>query len=1033
MKITETCIKNPVFAWMMMACAVVFGIVAVSRMGISQYPDVDRPTVTVYVNWEGAAPEVIENDVVETLEEALVQVEGVKAITSSCRQGNARIAIELALSRDVDLAVQDVQAVISQAQRRLPSDLETPYSRKSNPEDSPIMWASISGPFPNQVLSDYARYRLKERLQTVPGVGEIMLGGYLERNVRIWVDADKLDAKGLTIADVSGALRRQHIELPAGRLETTGRELNVRVLGEALDLETLSNLVLRSVGESPVYLKDVALVEDGFEDVRRIGRVNGRPAQGVGVKKQRGANAVAVGQGVRQVLDEVNRSLPEGMDVGINYDATEFIEESVHEIQFELVLSVILTALVCWMFLGSLSTTLNVILAIPMSLLGTIAIIYFLGFTLNTFTLLALALAVGIVVDDAIMVLENIFRHGEEGKDRVSAARDGTNQISFAALAATMSVVAIFIPVVFMEGVVGKFFLQFGVTLSLAVMLSFLEAVTLAPARCAQFLNTSRENRNRVGQWVDRRFNQLSATYREVLEWGLARPRKLLVAAAVLFAASVAGLLNLPSEFAPSQDQSRLMLSYRAAVGIDIHEMNSLMRQAEEILLSKPEVKRIYTVVGGWGGGEANSGFMYCTLVPPGEREFGHMEIASILRKDVNAIPGLRVTVRDPSQSGFASRRGYPVEFSVRGSDWPTLVSTSQSILRQLDQSGLVQDLDTDYRLGMPELHIRPDRARAADLGVPVQDVATTINAMVGGARIGKYNAGGRRIDVRMRLLADQRSRPEDIARLRVRTASGDLVPLSSLVSYEERPVLQTITRRDRERAITITANVAAGHAQDEVLSVVEQVGSEMPLGTRIVLEGASVEFRDSMGSLVFALILGIIVAYMILASQFNSFLHPVTVLTILPLSVVGALIALFLAGKSLNIFSMIGLLLLMGIVKKNSIILVDYANQLREGGLSALDAMREAGPVRLRPILMTACATLMAALPPALGLGPGAEIRTPMALAVIGGLLVSTGLSLLVVPAFYVVTDGFKSRIRIRAREDAGASQPHEPAIAGK
>jgi multidrug efflux pump subunit AcrB len=406
--LTEICIRNPVLAWMLMAATVVFGAVAASRIGTSQFPDVDFPTINVSVSWEGAPPDVVEHDVIEPIEEAIVQVEGVRAISSSSRQGGGYITVELDLERDVDLALQDVQARVAQTQRLLPRDVDPPVASKTNPEDQPIMWLGLSGPFPRQLLADTARYVIKEKLQTVPGVGEVMMGGYLERNVRIWVDGAELDARGVTVSEVSAALRRDHVELPAGRLETTGREVNVRVLGEALDLDTLRNLVVRETDGATVYLKDVALVEDGFEDVRRMARVNGAPAQGIGIKKQRGSNAVAVARGVHQAVAELQASLPEGLSLGVNFDSTRFIEESVREIEFELILAVVLTGLVCWMFLGSLSSTLNVVLAIPMSLLGTIAVIYFLGYTLNTFTLLALSLCVGIVVDDAIMVLENI-------------------------------------------------------------------------------------------------------------------------------------------------------------------------------------------------------------------------------------------------------------------------------------------------------------------------------------------------------------------------------------------------------------------------------------------------------------------------------------------------------------------------------------------------------------------------------------------------------------------------------------------------
>jgi multidrug efflux pump len=1027
MNLTDVCVRKPVLAWMLMAATVVFGIVAASRIGISQFPDVDFPTINVSVVYEGAAPEVIENDIVEVLEESLAQVEGMKSLTSVSRMGSAYVMIELDLSRNVDIALQDVQTKVSQVVRRLPRDIDPPVISKSNPEDQPIIAISLAGPFPQRVLSDYVRYGLREKLQTIPGVGEITFMGALDRNVRVWLDASKLDEKGLTVTDVITALQREHVELPAGRLETPGREMNVRVLGEALDLDTLRHIVVREVNGSPIYIGDVSLVEDGFEDVRRMARVNGVMGQGLMLKKQRGANAVAVAQAAKDAIAEYQKTLPEGMTVNTIFDSTQFIKESVTEIQFELILSVLLTALVCWMFLGSLSSTLNVILAIPMSLLGTIAIIYFLGFTFNTFTLLGLALAVGIVVDDAIMVMENIFRHREGGKGLVKAALEGTHEIAFAALAATLAVVAIFVPVIFMKGIIGRFFLQFGITLCLAVLLSYVEAVTLAPARCSQFLKTTREGRNRIGRFVDKEFRRLESGYGRLLGGGLRRPGLILALAAVLFAGSLVVFKFLPGEFVPSQDLSRLAIRFQTAVGSDITETDRLMKKAEAVLYSRPEVTQVFSFVG--GGSSINMGSIYANLVPPKERKLSQAEISAALRRELNSIPGVRAVIQDLSQQGFTAQRGFPVEFSVRGSNWDELVDLSQKIMTQVAASGLVVDMDTDYQLGMPELQVEPDRAVVSDVGVSIDDVAQTMNALVGGLRVGKYSTGGRRIDVRLKLLAAQRTRPEDIARLKVRTKNGDLIPLSSLVRSHERPALQAITRRDRERAISIYANVAPGHSQQEALQYVQSLSRGMPVGYRIVLGGASVAFKESMSSLIFALFLGIAIAYMILASQFNSYKDPVTVITILPLSIAGAAFALLVARQTLNVFSMIGLLLLMGIVKKNSIILVDYANAFRAQGFDAKEAMRRAGPIRLRPILMTATATLMAAIPPALGLGPGSEIRMPMAIAVIGGLVLSTMLSLLVVPAFYVLADKLFKKRRVAIEEcetvPAAAGQP--------
>lgn len=1010
MKITEVCVKKPVLAWMMMAATIVFGIVAGTRIGISQFPDVDFPTISVNVSWPGAAPEVVENDIVEGLEEALVQVEGIKTISSSSRMGGASITLEMELSRNVDLALQDVQAKVSQAQRSLPRDLDPPTISKSNPEDQPIMMISLAGAVPPRVLADYIQYSLKEKLQTIPGMGEISFMGVQDRNVRVWLDATKLDEKGLTVREVIQALQREHIELPAGRLETQGREVNVRVLGEAIDLETLRKIVVRETNGSPIYIGDVSLVEDGFDDTRRIARVNGVPAQGLSIKKQRGSNAVALAKSVRAALDAFQKTLPEGITVNIAFDSTKFIEESVKEIEFEILLSVLLTALVCWLFLGSFSSTLNVVLAIPMSLLGTVAIIYFLGFTFNTFTLLAMALAVGIVVDDAIMVMENIFRHRESGQGLVQAALGGTQEIAFAALAATLAVVAIFVPVVFVKGIIGRFFLQFGITLCLAVLLSYVEAVTLAPARCSQFLRTSREGRNRIGLLVDRGFRGLEGLYARVLGRSLKRPGLILIGGLVLFAGAIVILTSMPSEFVPSQDLSRMSIRVQTAAGADITETSKLMQRAEDIVARRPEVVQIFMNV---GMGGASSGNLNVTLLPVKERKLSVAELSNIVRRELNAVPGIRAVIQDLSQQGLTAQRGFPVEFSVRGSDWEKLIALSQEIIAQLRESGIVQDLDSDYRIGQPELRVQPDRAMASDIGVSIDEVATTMNALIGGVRVGKYSSGGRRIDVRLKLLAAQRSRPEDIARLKVRTRTGQLVPLSSLVTYNEQPALQAITRKDRERAISIFANVAPGHSQDEAIRYVENQSKSLPLGYRIVLGGASVAFRESMSSLLFAMFLGIGIAYMILASQFNSYKDPVTIITILPLSIAGAALALLLTHQTLNIFSMIGLLLLMGIVKKNSIILVDYANAFKAQGFDARESMKKAGPIRLRPILMTATATMMAAIPPALGLGAGSEIRVPMAIGVIGGLVLSTILSLVVVPAFYVIAENLSRKKR--------------------
>lgn len=1027
MNITDVSIKNPVFAWMLMACTILFGLVALSRIGVSQYPDVDYPNISVSVGWPGASPSAVEREIVEPLEQAISQVEGVKQLSSQARQGSGRITVTFDISRNVDLALQDIQARVAQAQRQLPRDVPAATVSKSNPDDTPILTIGVSGPFSRQLLADVARYQVQEKLQTVSGVGQIQLNGYLDRNVRIWLDGSRMAEKGVAVTDVLNAIKREHVELPGGQLEAGGRQLNVRMLGEALDLETFRGIVVRRVKDGVVRLREVALVEDGFEDENSIARLDGAPLQALGVLKQRGTNAVSVAKAVREKVAEIQKSLPKDMKVEVLFDSSVFIEESIHEIEVELGLALVLTALVCWLFLGSLSSTLNVILAIPMSLLGTTAVIYFLGYTLNTFTLLGLSLSVGLVVDDAVMVMENIFRHAEMGKDKVKASSEGTKEITFAALAATLAVIAIFLPVVFMEGVIGRFFVQFGVTLSIAVMLSYFEAITLAPARCSQILDVSREGRSTVGAFVDKAFGGLERFYGRVLAAGLRHPVKLLIGSVLALSGTIFLATKIPTEFIPAQDQSRLQVRLQTQVGTNLAAAAPVLAKAEAWITAQPEVDRTLVTLSG------SMGSMTLTLVPPDKRTVTATEFGAKLRRELGRIAGIRASVQDPSLSGFGAQGGYPVDFTVRGGDWDKLVESAMSLKDKLAASGYAVDLTTDYQLGVPEVQIVPDRQRAAALGVSVTELATTVSALIGGNIVGKFATEGRRVDIRARLLTAQRSRPEDIDQLRVRADGGNLIPLSLLVTQEEKPVLQAISRVDRERAIKISGNVGPGKSQSEALAKVEELSKELPLGYRTVLSGQATQLQETTRSVGFALIIGIMVAYMVLASQFNSFLHPVTVLTILPLALSGAVIGLWASGKSLNLFSMIGLLLLMGIVKKNSIILVEYANQIREHeNLSALDSLLRAGPVRLRPILMTTVATMMAAVPAALGLGPGAETRGPMAAAVLGGLTVSTILSLLVVPAFYLVTDDIKEWIGRRRGTKTPPPPVHEPAAEG-
>ena len=1023
MTLSDISIKNPVFAWILMFGLIIFGAIGLSRMGISQLPDVDFPVLTIRVTWSGASPVTMESAIADILEDSVMTIEGIRNVSSTSMEGVTNIMIEFELNRDIDAALQEVQTKVLQAQRNLPTDIDPPIITKSNPEDQPIMVTVVYGAASRRDMILFVRDHLKDNITTVEGVGDVRLGGYVDPNMRIWLDTDAMARYEIAVEDVVSAVASQHILSPSGYMVSGPRESNVRVLSESGTAKDFANIIIPNRKGAPIWkpirLGDVATVEEGLADIRRISRFNTEPAIGIGIIKKRGSNAVEVGRRVKERIQNIQSMLPKNMSMGISWDTTKFIEDSTKELLTNLVLSVVLTSFVCWLFLGSWSSAFNVILAIPTSLVGAFIILYFFGFTLNTFTLLGLSLSIGIVVDDAIMMLENIVRHNEEGMGRVRAAIVGAREITSAAVAASLAILAIFLPVIFMKGIIGKFFFQFGVTMSVAVLLSLLEALTLAPMRCSQMLTTGKETI--VGNAMNRFMNSLSRNYRSVLTLCLEHRWKVIGAAMIVFVTSLFILGGIRKEFVPPQDQSRFMINIQTPMGSSIEFTDDVCKKVEAVLKKRPEVERFNCNVGGYQGGLVNLGTFNVTMrdrakrptAAPFTRRPSQQEFMAYVRGEVKKIPGIfRITVLDLSQQGFTAYRGYPIQFSVQGPDWEKLADFSQRIMDAMSASGLVTDIDTDYKPGMPEVKVIPDRRKASERGVTVANISNTISAAVGSLRIGKYtDASGRRDDIRVKLKDRYNREPNDMRRLGVRNIQGEMVSLSNVISLEERPSLLTITRNNRERAITIFSNIAPGKSQSDVLAFIEKTSADiLPQGYHSVFTGSSQTFRESFDSLIFALVLGIIVAYMVLGSQFNSFLHPFTVLMALPFSVTGALLAMRITGISLNIYSMIGLLLLMGIVKKNSILLVDFTNRRRIAGRGVHDALLEACPIRLRPIIMTSVATIAAAIPPAMALGAGAETIRPMAIVVIGGVLVSTFLTLFVVPCVYSLMSRFES-----------------------
>jgi hydrophobe/amphiphile efflux-1 (HAE1) family protein len=1027
MTISDISIKRPVFAWMLMAGLLVFGFVSYLMMGISQLPDVDFPVVTITTTWAGASPDVMESAVADIIENAVMSVDGIQLVQSTSQQSQTQITIQFNLNQDVNVALAQVQSKVAQAQKNLPQTIDPPVITKTNPADQPIMWAaaySLGGNFRD--LAIFVRDHLKDRITTINGVGDVAMGGYVDPQMRIWLHNKAMIAHQITFQDVISAVNSEHQLSPTGYQDDGDKEAYVRVHSEFENAKECEDLVIHARQGQPVFTKirvgEIAQCVEGTDEVRRISRFNGiQPTIGLGVIKQHGTNAVEIGDAVKKRIAQLNDILPKGIKMGIVTDTTVFIKDSIKQLLFTLLMAVLLTSFVCYLFLGNFSSAFNVILAIPVSLIGSFIVLHFLGFTINSFTLMGLTLSIGIVVDDAIMVLENITRHFEAGKSRVLASIVGAREITGAATASSLAILAIFVPVIFMQGIIGKFFFQFGVTLAVAVMISLLEALTLAPMRCSQFLSTGKSNF--LTRKVDHFLKYLEHTYQKALTLCLNFRWSILSVAIAIFLLSLITIKSLRKEFLPPQDQSRFLVTIYTPMGSSLNFTDRVFKNAEKIFASRSEIEKYYVAVGGFGGGLVNQGISFVTLKNPSERPKvapfskrpSQQEFMGFIRKELEKIPGVqRVAILDLSLTGFSAQRGYPIEFEVQGPNWETLTASALELRKKLAVSGYMADVDSDYNPNMPETEITPDRTKAAARGVPVATISGAVAAMVGGVKLlpNKYtDSSGHRDDIQVKLVSDENKGPVDISKIYVRNVLGEIIPLKDLINLKPGNTLLTITRYNRERAVGIFGNFAPGKSQSEVIDYVQSLAKKtLPEGYHITLSGSSQAFADSFKSLMSALILGIFVAFMVLASQFNSFIHPAVILLALPFSITGALIAMRMTDTSLNIYSLIGILLLMGIVKKNSILLVEFTNHKRAEGLNVREALISACPVRLRPILMTSTATIAGAIPEAIVHGSGSETIRPMAIAVIGGVLVSTFLTLFVVPCAYSLMARFES-----------------------
>ena len=1026
MRLPQISIQRPVLATMMSLALCLFGAISLTQLPIRELPDIDPPIINVTTVYPGANAAVVESEITERLEEAINNVTGIKTLSSESREQVSNITIEFNLSRDIDIAAQDVRDRVSRVRGRLPENIDEPVISKQDSDARPIIWVGMSSDrFTPLEMTDLAEKQIKNRLQTVEGVSSIYIGGEQRFAIRLWLDSEKMAAHQVTVLDVQQALREQNVELPSGRIENWDREMTIQTQGELKTVEAFNRLVIRQDRDRFVRLRDIGRAAEGVENERTGARNNGKPCIFLGVVKQSKANSVAVSHGIRRQLELIRPTLPAGIEMVVNYDESSFVEESIQEVWFTLGFAFLLVVGVIYLFLHNVRATLVPAVAIPVSIVASFAVMQLMGYSINILTLLALVLSIGIVVDDAIVVLENIHRHIEEGLSPMEAALSGMKEITFAVIATTVALVAVFVPLAFQTSTTGRLFVEFAIAIVAAVVVSTFVALSLAPMMASRILRPMvREKKGMTGAFEG--FMQvLSRGYTDILHWILGRAlaiRCMLLAglAVALLVASYLLYTHLEGDFLPEEDKGRLLCFVIAPEGSTSEYTNRMLLQMEEILSEVPEVEIYGSLVapGFSGPGMANNGIVFVHLKHERERSVQEM---------VNAPDGLRNRFFTEVEGAIAIpnipktiNRSFrsPFQVVIQSPDLDQLDGFVSQFVNQLRQSGFIQNVQSSFEMNKPELGLDIDRDRASALGVSIQDISRTLQILFGGLDISQIKRDGKEYDVIAQLERTSRLTPEQMDRIYVRNQDGRLIQLSSIVQRKVVVAANKIERYNRIRSATISGTpvgVTMGTAVDRVRAMLDE---QLPDGFMYDWSGESRDLQDTGKEIYWVLILSLVIVYMVLASQFESLLHPFTVMLTVPLAAVGALGLLWLIGAlgqaqwiprvpamNVNLFSQIGMVLLVGMVTKNGILLVEFANQLREGGMSVRDAMIRSGSVRLRPILMTAISTISGILPIAIGFGAGAESRRPMGVVVVGGMLTSTFLTLFVIPLVYTLS----------------------------
>ncbi|RJP17184.1 MAG: efflux RND transporter permease subunit [Candidatus Abyssobacteria bacterium SURF_5] len=1014
MFLPEVSIRRPVLAAVMTTVLIVFGIIGLMRLPVRELPDVDWPIVNINVTYPGASPEIVETEVTDKIEEVVNTVEGIKTLRSVSAEGGASITAEFELERDIDVAAQDVRDKVSAIRRDLPDEIDEPRIQKFDIDAQAIMWIAVTHPEKSRIeINDFTENVLKDRLEKLKGIGEITIGGQTRFAVRLWLDAERLAAYDITINDVARALRSENVEIPSGRIEGQLREYVIKTEGQFKSVGAFNDLIVAYRGGAPVRLRDVGEATPGPESYRALARFNGIPSIGLGIVKQSQANTVAVADAVKAELDKLRPDLPPGYEVTVAFDASEYVRESVDQAKESLIQGAILASLVVFVFLGSVRGSIIVAIAIPTSILAAFGVMYFLDFTLNNLTLLGLVIAVGVIVDDAIVVVENTSRHISLGKGPVQASLTGTNEVAFAAIATTLALDAVFIPVAFVTGLIGRFFFEFGLTVFISVSFSTFIALSLTPMLNSQFFSARKEE-GFLLKTVDSWERRMREGYRSALRVCL-RHRALMVAvglASVII--SVFFFLSLGTEMTPPEDRGSIIIFMKGPQGATVQYTDKYLREVEAILQETPEVRTFFTAIGmSRTVSKVNEAMSFVRLHPLRERQAKgqrrQQEVMADLRSKLNQIPGFLVFLTEPSP--IQQGRNKPVQFVLLNPDIDALREGAENMMADMNQVPGLVDVDSDLEINKPKLRVEVDRNRAADMGISIADAAQAMRVLLGGDDITDFKEGGESYEVVVQFKAADREVPKHIDDIYVRNVKGELIRLSSILNFEETVGPAEINRFNRQRSVTLTANtenLPLGEALEKINAISER---RLTGEFSTALAGTSETMMESFTALLMALLLSVVFTYLVLAAQFNSFVHPFTILLALPLAFIGSFGALLLAGMTFNIFSFIGIIVLVGIATKNSILLVEFINQRRRQGMPRREAVIEASGIRLRPILMTAISTIGGVLPIALGLGAGAESRRPMGVATAGGLISSTLLTLFIVPVAYSLIDDFGQR----------------------